>query len=279
MNFLEKVLYFLQGTMETPKAFGWFHLIWIFLIVISIFILYKIKNKYNEKQLKTVLFIYGIVALVLEIIKQIIWTFNYDPLTNIVTWNYQWYSFPFQLCTTPIFVSLICVFLKNNKIRKSLLSYIAFITIIGSFVTIIMPNSCFVEMIEINIHTMWLHCGSFVLSIYLLMSGEVELSKKNLKNAFMVFLVFVFIAEILNIAVYNTGILNDETFNMFYISPYFVSTLPIFDIIWQNVPYIIYLLIYIIAIGIGSIVVYYSSTLIKWVFNKKYNYTKKLQKK
>ena len=49
MNLIEKILYFLQGTMETPTAFGWFHLMWIFLIIISILILYKIKNKYNEK--------------------------------------------------------------------------------------------------------------------------------------------------------------------------------------------------------------------------------------
>ena len=241
---------------------------WVFLIIISIVVLYKLREKYNEKQLKIVLFIYGFIALILELTKQIIWTFNYDPSTNIITWDYEWYAFPFQLCTTPIFISLICIFLKDNKIRKKLLSYMAFVTILGSFVTIIIPDSCFVEMIEINIHTMWLHCGSFVVSIYLLMTGEVELNKSNLKNAFLVFLLFV-LAESLNIVVYNTGILKDETFNMFYISPYFVSTLPIFDVIQQNVPYIIYLLIYILAIGIGSITVYYIAYLIKWFFSKK----------
>ena len=29
MNIFEKVLYLLQGEMETPKPFGWFHLMWI----------------------------------------------------------------------------------------------------------------------------------------------------------------------------------------------------------------------------------------------------------
>ena len=118
MNFFEKILYFLQGTMETPTAFGWFHLMWITFIIISIAILYKLKNKYSEKQLKVVLFIYGIVALILELTKQIIWTFNYSPTTNIITWDYEWYAFPFQLCTTPIFISLICIYLKDTKIRK-----------------------------------------------------------------------------------------------------------------------------------------------------------------
>ena len=83
------------------------------------------------------------------------------------------------------------------------------------------------------------------------------------------FLVFVIIAEILNICIYNSGILNGETFNMFYISPYFISSLPVFDIIQQNVPFIIFLLIYIIAINIGALIVYFIASLIRKTINKK----------
>ena len=259
MNLFENIIYSLQKEMETPKPFGWFHLMWISLTIISILILYLLRKKYNEKQLKIVLGTYGIIALILEITKQIIWSFNYDGVTNIITWDYQWYAAPFQLCTTPIFVSLICLFLKDNKLRKALLSYLCYITILGGFFTIILPESCFVKTIEINIHTMWLHCGSFVVSIYLLMSKEVEINKKNLLMSFIVFLAFVVIAQVLNIFIYNSGILNGETFNMFYISPYFISTLPVFDIIQQNVPFILFLLIYIGVIFCGSVLVYYIS--------------------
>lgn len=256
MNDVEKIVYMMQGTMKEPVSWGWFHLMWIGLTVLSIIVLYLRKSKYGEKQLKTVLFTYGIVALVLELTKQIIWSFNYEPITNLVTWDYQWYAAPFQLCTTPIYVSLICTFLKNNKLRKSLLSYMSFITILGGLMTILMPDSCFVETIEVNIHTMWLHCGSFVVSIYLLMNGEVELKLHNLKTAFYTFLVAVSIALLLNIGVYNLGILNEETFDMFYISPYFISSLPIYDIIQSKVPYIIFLLSYISSIILGGFVVY-----------------------
>ena len=256
MNSFEKVLYFLQAEMDTPKPWGWFHLLCIFIMIISIIFLSRIRNKYSEKQLKIVLAVYGIIALILEIIKQLIWSFNYDAVNNIVTWDYQWYAAPFQLCTTPIFVSVICLFLKDSKIRNALLSYMAFVTILGGFITILIPDSCFVRDTLINIHTMWLHCGSFVVSVYLIMSGAVKLNKKNLVNVFKVFIVFVVIAEILNIAVYNMNILNGEDFNMFYISPYFVSTLPVFSTLQENLPFIIYLIIYIIAICLGASVVY-----------------------
>ena len=269
MNSFEKILYMLQAQMETPVAYGWFHWIWIFFVVISIITLFALRKKYNDKQLKTVLGLYGIFALILEVTKQIMWSFEYDLTTNIVTWDYQWYAAPFQLCTTPIFASIICLFLKEGKEKDSLLSYMAFVTILGSFMTIIIPDSCFTKDILINIHTMWLHCGSLVVSIYLIMSGAIKVNKENFKNGFKVFLIFVLIAEILNIFIYNSGVLNGETFNMFYISPYFISTLPVFDVIQQNVPFVIYLLIYIVAIFIGSLIVYGISYLFKNEKNQK----------
>ena len=267
MNNFEKILYLLQGEMEEPKAFGWFHCICLILMFIVIIFLYKRRN-YNEKELKLVLGTYGIIALILEILKQLIWSFNYDPITNIVTWNYQWYSFPFQLCTTPIYVSLICLFLKKGKPRTYLLSYMSYVTILGSISTMIMPDSCFVNDILVNIHTMWLHLGSFVVSVYLLITKEVEINMHNLKYSTIIFLIFVSIANIMNIAVYSTGILNGETFNMFYISPYFISTLPVFNIIQPNVPYMIFLLIYIWVIIIGSHIIYNITKLIDKYMNK-----------
>jgi len=263
MNFLEKILYALQGEMVTPKPWGWFHLMWIFITIFSLIILLTLRKKYSDKQLKIVLGVYGIIALILELIKQIMWSFNYDAVKNIVIWDYEWYAAPFQLCTTPIFVAIICLFLKDGKLRNSLLSYMAFITILGGLITIIIPDSCFVNDILINIHTMWLHCGSFVVSVYLIMSKAVKIEKQNLINAFKVFLCFVLIAEVLNIVIYNMDVLNGEVFNMFYISPYFISTLPVFNVLQENLPFVLYLITYIIAICIGGTVIYGISKNIK----------------
>jgi len=256
MNYFESVLYFLQGTMEEPKPFGWFHILCILLTGLSIFVLYQKKDNYSEAQLKKVLGIYGIVAFVLEVMKQIVWSFNYDITSNLVTWDYQWYAAPFQLCTTPIYVSLICLFLKKSKLRDSLLSYLSFVTILGSIATIIMPDSCFTSTTLVNIHTMWLHCGSLVVSIYLIFTIVVSLDFKSLKNGLIVFLAFICLAELLNVSIYNLGLLQGETFNMFYISPYFISELPIFDMVQKSLPFVIYLLFYIIVLSLGSLLVF-----------------------
>ena len=133
MNSFEKVLYMLQAQMERPEPYGWFHLMWIAFTVISLLILFLYRKKYSNKQLKLVLGVYGIVALLLEVTKQIIWSFEYDEASNLVTWDYQWYAAPFQLCTTPIFVSIICLFLKEGKVRNSFLFRHRYIVFLNNF--------------------------------------------------------------------------------------------------------------------------------------------------
>ena len=256
MMWCRELLNILEFQIETPKPYGSFHLVWLFITVIVIILLYFVRKRNNDKQLKCILGIYGIVALIFEILKQLIWTIDYDTSTNTFLWDYTWYAFPFQLCTTPIYVCIICLFLNKSRLRDSLLAYMAYTTILGSISSALIPDSLFVSDLLVDIHTMWLHLGSLVVSVYLLMSKEVKGDKKSFKEAILVFIFFVVIANILNIVVYNIGILNGETFNMFYISPYFEATLPIFDVIYENIPYPAFLLVYIVALSIGSYIIY-----------------------
>ena len=268
MSLIERWLLLLQTEMEEPLAWGWFHLLCIGIMLVTITILFVFRKKHNEKQLKIVIGTYGLVAFILELLKNISWSFNYDTVFNIATWDYTWYAFPFQLCTTPIYVCLICLFLKKCRVRDYMLSFVSFITIWGSIATILLPDSCLIDEILININTMWIHLASFVVSTYLIFSGEVEIKKENLFGAFKVFLVFVFIAFTLNIAVYNSGILNGETFDMFYISPYFTKDLPVFSQMYEILPYYLYLPGYILILCLGGTSIYYISKAIKRLFKK-----------
>lgn len=264
MNVLPNILIFLQKEMVEPVAFGWFHWLCIGVMLLAIFLLYKIKDKHSEQQLKIILGVYGGTVLLLEVLKQISWTINFNADLSTFVLNYEWYAFPFQLCTTPMFVSIICLFLKKGKFRDCLFSYMAYITILGSIATILAPDSCFVSDILVNIHTMWLHLGSFVVSIYLLMSREVRINVQSWVKSIPVFLGFVATANTLNVVIYNLDILNGETFNMFYISPYFVSGLPVFNIIQQNTPYVVFFMTYILAIILGSYLIFQIARLFNW---------------
>jgi hypothetical protein len=116
----------------------------------------------------------------------------------------------------------------------------------------IVPSDAFVTDVLVNIHTTYLHFGSFVLSIYLVVSGKIELNVKSLLKGIVVFVFFACIAMSLNEIIYQSGILNGETFNMFFISPYFDCTLPVFSVIQKHVPHWLFVLSYIVALSLGG---------------------------
>lgn len=93
---MEKILLFLQSEMTRPQPWGWFHWMWIFITIGSIVCLTV--TKHSEKKLRIILLVYGIVAAALELTKQVIWTVNYDALTDMFI-NKVWRTLPLQRAT------------------------------------------------------------------------------------------------------------------------------------------------------------------------------------
>ena len=88
-------------TMQTPKSYGLFHLSFVFIgLTLSIIGAYLLRNT-NEKQNKIVLGCVGGFLAVTEIYKQL---FYYYVIGNC---SYQWWIFPFQLCSVPMYTCLI----------------------------------------------------------------------------------------------------------------------------------------------------------------------------
>ena len=83
MSIISRTILLLQTEMERPKPYGWFHIFFILIMLLTIFILYR-KRNYTEKKLKVVLAFYGITSLLLEILKQISWAFTYDSIKNLL---------------------------------------------------------------------------------------------------------------------------------------------------------------------------------------------------
>ena len=110
MNWFEKIIVFLQTTMETPKLYGWFHLL-AFALVIAVTLIIAIKCKNcSEKVFRKVLLIISLVMIGFEIYKQVIWSYN--AATDV--WHYNWYYFPWQFCSVPMYVALLVAVCKES---------------------------------------------------------------------------------------------------------------------------------------------------------------------
>lgn len=260
MNIVEKILIWLDSSMETPTSYGWFHLLFCLLMIITIILLFiKYKNTDN-KGVKKILFICSLICLILEIYKQINFSFNYNEIYT--WWSYQWYAFPFQFCSTPMYIALIGALTKNKQIEGACLAFLATFGLVGGLSVMIYPNTVFIPTIGINIQTMIHHGIQVVMGMYILLSKKVEFNFNTLKKALYVFLILVGIALFINILTYYINI--DGGLTLFYISPFYKSSLVILCDIYEVVPYPIFLLIYITAFTLGSSIV----LVIAKLFNK-----------
>lgn len=269
MNAFEKVLYFLEAEMERPTNYGWFHLMFVGIVIIStIFLCLRFKDC-DDKVFRRIALISWIIIVLLEIYKQVIYTFEYDGA--VVTWDYQWYAFPYQLCSTPLYVLPFVAFLKDSKFRDAFVAYMAFFSLFGGLAVFFYPNDVFISTIGINIQTMIHHGSQVVLGIFFIVHSRHKLNIKFYLKSIPVFAALVAIAIIMNEC--GFGILTskgmDDSFNMFYISRHFDCTLPILSEVYKAVPYLAFSLIYILGFAIISVIIYSVGMLIASLVERK----------
>lgn len=259
MSFLEKVLYFLEGEMERPGNYGWFHLMFVGIIIAAtIFVCLKFKNC-DTKTLNRLLLIAWIVLVVGETVKQVLFSFDSDGVTS--SWGYQWYAFPYQLCGTPIVVLPFIFCSKEGKIRDACIAYMATFSLFGGLAVYFYPNDVFVREIAINLQTMIHHGSQVILGIFLAVYNRRKLNFKYYLSSVYVFIILSAIAVAMNEAVYHIfqayGI--TDTFNMFYISYHFDCTLPVLSAIYPKVPYPVFLALYVFGFMLISAIIHYST--------------------
>lgn len=251
MNFIEKIIYGLSGEMPTPTMYGWFHLVALALIIaLTVFLCWKGRDC-SAKAFKWIIASAWIVMVVFEIYKQVVFAFNYDGTK--VTWDYEWYAFPFQLCSTPLYVFPFIAFLRGGKFRDSLIAFAGSFVLFGGLSTILFPATVFIPTIGINIQTMVHHGLQVVIGIFILVHERRRLNIKFFLKGILVFVAMFAIAMAMNFIVHACI---SETFNMFYISPYFPCVIPLLDMVYDGTPYVVFLLIYLIGFLLVAFVMY-----------------------
>jgi hypothetical protein len=237
---MNALLEFLNGQMNRPEMYGslqtsWFHYMSLILVIIgSVMAITRMKN-FNEKKLNKFLIIFSLILIAFEIYKQVIFTYQANG-------SYQWYAFPFQFCSTPMYVALLAGLIKNKKIKESLIAFLATFGLFAGLGVMIYPETVFVETIGINIQTMLHHGGMVVLGVSLL-AHHVELKWKSLLKASIVFASLMIVAMVLN-GIHNNWIM-EGTFNMFFINHKYENGIPVLMIFQPLVPHVVFLMIYL----------------------------------
>ncbi len=279
MNLFERLMVALCAEGETPTTFGWVHLV-SFLIFIgtTAAICYYLKDA-DDKKHRSFLKICWVVLFVFELYRQLVFAFDYSD--GVASWDYAWYQFPFQICSAPLYTLLPIAFLKDGRVRHAIMAYMATFSMFGGLAVMVYPSDIFCVYIGINIQSLIHHGLQAAIGILTLLRLKDKLNHKTLLSALSVFGTALAIAMTLNLSVHAVLVANglDDTFNMFFISPYHSCSLPILSAIRDAAPYPVFLMTYVFGFGAVASIMLYGGRYIIELVNKTIEKTKSARKK
>ena len=243
---MESILRVLDTQMTQPTPYGWFHILCLVLTVLATVLLCRFGKKWPPRK---VVLITAVLVTVLEVYKQINYSFSYE---NGIAFDYQWYAFPFQFCSTPMYVGLLGSLLKKGKLQSACFAYLATYAVFAGVCVMLYPVTVFIGTVGINIQTMICHGSMIVIGVWLLYTGTVKVTHRSILKAIPVFAVCVGMAVVMNEIAHSTGLLERETFDMFFISPYGTPSLPVYSLVQGVVPFPWCLVIYIAAFSVAA---------------------------
>lgn len=264
------ILIFLDTEMPTPPPYGWFHIMWLALTVLATVFLCKKFGKDDGRKIRRIVFGTAVIVALFEVYKQINFTFSVND--GVIETDYQWYSFPFQFCSMPMLAGLLTGIFKKGRVHNALCSFLASYAIFAGICVMLYPGDVFIDVIGVNIETMFCHSSMIPIGVLLLYSGYVKAGHKTVLKAVPVFVSAVALASVFNEIAYLSGLLETEDFNMFYISPHCDPHLPVYSSVQNVVPFPFCLIIYILGFTLAAyfmVLIYMGiSSLVKKIKNK-----------
>lgn len=253
---METFLRILDWPMERPEPYGWFHCLWLVIPFLAAWLLCRMyrRSRDPERFVRRVVFYTAVLVAFFELLHQINFSLLWED--GGLKLDMEWYAFPFQFCSTPMYAGLLTGIFRRGRVHDALCAYLATYAVFAGICVMIYPNDVFIGTIVINVQTMVCHSSMLTIGIFLFYTRHVKTEHRTILLAMPVFLVCVAIAMLLNEIAYHSGLLAaGHTFNMFFISPYCEPSLPVYSLVQAAVPYPYCLLIYMLAFSLAAYLV------------------------
>ena len=233
---------------EIPELFGKQHLLALLLItVVNLFLYFIFRNKEEEKLLKITHYI-GLFMMIAEIFKQYFcYVYVFDRQLNL------WF-FPWQLCSMAMYCAFLVRYFKGIG-QEAFLVFLATFSLLSDIIALVLPYDMLRKQIVLFVHSFAYHG----LIITLAMLAIMILNRRKdyrFYPSVILFLIMAFIAEIINVV--SHLILNNIYIepDMFYISPAYPTTQPVFNQIALRFGIYTEIIVYLLSIILGSYLIY-----------------------
>ena len=228
----------------TPLPYGLVH--WLILGgILAAAVLFALAiRKADERRLLRLLFVFGVCMLAAEAWKQ------WFVIRYIYCGTRSMWFFPWQLCSMAMYCSALAPFLKGRA-QDATLVFLCTFSVIGAVFALLFPE----DMMRPQI---LLFCHSFLYHAVMLLEGLIAFrvlrkrGKARFFPALLLYLCMAVVAEIVNVA--SHLIVRDIHYeaNMFYITPFYPSTQPVFDAIAKHAGIAVEIVVYLGVIALGA---------------------------
>ncbi len=232
--------------MEKPAAYGSFHLTFTFVGIAVCLILAFLLRKVGAKGNRAVLLTCGIFLAITEVYKQLFYYYF------IGGGNYQWWIFPFQMCSIPMYLCIIAPLLKPGKVQKAMYDFMMIYNLLGGCMAFIEPSGIVHEYWTLTLHAFIWHMMLIFVGLYLAISNRGGKTMKDYKYATVTFVILCAIAFTINLLLRDVS---GGSVNMFYVGPS-NSPLLVFKQISESCGWYVSTLLYIPAVSLGSLIIF-----------------------
>ena len=187
----------------------------------------------------------GLVLLCAEIWKQYVLTFR------IGEGAYQWWYFPFQLCSVPVYLCLLIPFCgKNRGLRRAMVTFLADFSVLSGLIAFLDTSGMHYGYAPLTVMSYLWHIGIAAVGIRSGLKQE-GLTLRCFVPAAGIYLGCCLIAELINLNLDRFGVIN-----MFYINPHYEMNQIVFASMRQFLPNQAVIAVYIIMTVLGAFLIH-----------------------
>lgn len=240
--FLERFINATAWTMTKPAAYGPFHLIFAIVGLAVSFLLARRLRKLGDKGNRVLLLGCGLFLLISEVYKQLFYYYFIGQR------SYQWWIFPFQLCSVPMYLCILAPLLKPGKVQKGMYNFMMIYNLLGGFMAFIEPSGITHEYWTLTLHAFIWHMLLVFVGLYLAFSDRAGKTMADYKAASVTFVVLCGIAFCINLLFWTVS---EGTINMFFVGPK-NSSLIVFSWIAETFGWYVSTALYIPVVCLGA---------------------------
>ena len=250
LDFIIGILKSADWKMERFPIFGGTHLLYLFVgLTVCVVAAYLFKNKSN-RFMRIMFIAISIYFLFCEVFKQLFFYY-------IIGYEEYWFILlPFHLCSMPLYILPLTLFLRNGILKQSLYNFLSSYCLTGGLISVLVDGGLVSGYWIITFNSFVWHFVLVFIAMFLCVSGRVKFKLTEFAKASAVFSVCAVLALLINIALFD---ISKGTCDMFFIGP-----APMNVVVYRDIAKIVgrplTSLIYLATLALASFGLYAAAT-------------------